>query len=52
MWPKRPRSRRSVSAEEVGDAAAFLCSDLARGITGETLYVDAGYHSVGMTLPE
>ncbi|MGH8224826.1 MAG: enoyl-ACP reductase FabI [Gammaproteobacteria bacterium] len=42
---------RSVSAEEVGDAAAFLCSDLARGITGETLYVDAGYHSVGMTLP-
>lgn len=43
---------RSVSAEEVGDAAAFLCSDLARGITGETLYVDAGYHSVGMTLPE
>lgn len=43
---------RSVSAEEVGDAAAFLCSDLARGITGETLYVDAGYHAVGMTLPE
>ncbi|MDN5864441.1 MAG: enoyl-ACP reductase [Gammaproteobacteria bacterium] len=43
---------RSVSAEEVGDAAAFLCSDLARGITGETLYVDAGYHAVGMTLPD
>ncbi len=43
---------RSVDAEEVGDAAAFLCSDLARGITGETLYVDAGYHSVGMTLPD
>jgi len=43
---------RSVSAEEVGDAAAFLCSDLARGITGETLYVDAGYRNVGMTLPE
>lgn len=42
---------RSVSAEEVGDAAAFLCSDLARGVTGETLYVDAGYHSVGMTFP-
>lgn len=41
---------RSVSAEEVGDAAAFLCSDLARGITGETLYVDAGYHTIGMTL--
>ncbi len=43
---------RSVTADEVGDAAAFLCSDLARGITGETLYVDAGYHSVGMTLPD
>ncbi|MGH8426555.1 MAG: enoyl-ACP reductase FabI [Gammaproteobacteria bacterium] len=43
---------RSVTAEEVGDAAAFLCSDLARGITGMTLYVDAGYHVVGMTLPE
>ncbi|MGH8272794.1 MAG: enoyl-ACP reductase FabI [Gammaproteobacteria bacterium] len=43
---------RSVSAEEVGDAAAFLCSNLARGITGETLYVDAGYHAVAMTLPK
>jgi enoyl-[acyl-carrier protein] reductase I len=41
-----------VTAEEVGDAAAFLCSDLARSITGVTLYVDAGYHAVGMTLPE
>lgn len=43
---------RSISADEVGDAAAFLCSGLARGITGETLYVDAGYHIVGMTFPE
>lgn len=43
---------RSVSAEEVGDAAAFLCSDLASGITGVTLYVDAGYHAVAMKLPE
>lgn len=43
---------RSVTAEEVGDAAAFLCSDLARGITGETLYVDAGYHAVAMTLTD
>jgi enoyl-[acyl-carrier protein] reductase I len=43
---------RSVSTEEVGDTAAFLCSDLARGITGETLYVDAGYHAVAMTLPD
>ncbi|HLF98515.1 MAG TPA: SDR family oxidoreductase, partial [Methylococcaceae bacterium] len=36
--------------EEVGNAAAFLCSDLASGITGEVLYVDAGYNIVG--LPE
>jgi enoyl-[acyl-carrier protein] reductase I len=40
--------RRNVSAQEVGQAAAFLCSDLASGITGEILYVDNGYHTVGM----
>ncbi|MES1943685.1 enoyl-ACP reductase [Salinisphaera sp. PC39] len=40
--------RRNVSIEDVGNAAAFLCSDLAAGITGETLYVDAGYHIMGM----
>lgn len=40
--------RRSVSAEEVGNTAAFLCSDLASGITGEVTYVDAGYSIVGM----
>ncbi len=36
--------RRNVSSKEVGDAGAFLCSDLAQGITGQVLYVDAGYH--------
>ncbi len=41
--------RRSVSIEDVGNAAAFLASPLASGITGETLYVDAGYHILGMT---
>ncbi len=40
--------RRNVTIEEVGNAAAFLCSDLASGITGEILYVDAGYSHVGM----
>ncbi len=40
--------RRSVTIEEVGNAAAFLCSDLASGITGEVTYVDAGYSIVGM----
>jgi len=41
--------RRSVSIDEVGNAAAFLCSDLASGITGEITYVDAGYNTLGMT---
>jgi enoyl-[acyl-carrier protein] reductase I len=43
--------RRNVSIEDVGNAAAFLCSDLAAGITGEVLYVDGGYHNVGMSFP-
>ena len=42
--------RRNVTIEDVGNAAAFLCSDLASGITGEVLYVDGGYHNLGMTL--
>ena len=41
--------RRSVNIDEVGNAAAFLCSDLASGITGEVTYVDAGYNILGMT---
>jgi len=41
--------RRSVSIEDVGNVAAFLCSDLAAGITGEVTYVDAGYNIVGMS---
>ena len=41
--------RRSVTIDEVGNAAAFLCSDLASGITGEVTYVDAGYNTLGMT---
>jgi enoyl-[acyl-carrier protein] reductase I len=41
--------RRTVTIEDVGNAAAFLCSDLASGITGEITYVDAGYNILGMT---
>jgi len=37
-----------LSAEEVGNVAAFLCSPLASGITATTVYVDKGYHSMGM----
>jgi enoyl-[acyl-carrier protein] reductase I len=38
--------QRNVTAEEVGNTAAFLCSNLASGITGEVVHVDAGYHAV------
>ena len=40
---------RGVTIEEVGNAAAFLCSDLASGITGEILYADGGFNSVGFS---
>jgi enoyl-[acyl-carrier protein] reductase I len=43
--------KRNVTIDDVGNAAAFLCSDLAAGISGEILYVDGGYHTVGMTFP-
>lgn len=42
--------RRNITIEDVGNAAAFLCSDLAAGITGEILYVDGGYNTIGMSL--
>lgn len=45
---ERAPLRRNVSAEEVGDVTAFLMSDLSRGLTGEVLHVDAGYHIIGM----
>lgn len=38
--------RKNITIEEVGNAAAFLCSDLASGITGEILHVDAGFNAV------
>jgi enoyl-[acyl-carrier protein] reductase I len=44
--------RRNVTLEDVGNAAAFLCSDLAAGITGEILYVDGGFNTVGMSFPQ
>jgi len=43
--------RRNVTLDDVGNSAAFLCSDLAAGITGEILYVDSGYSTVGMSFP-
>ncbi len=43
--------RRNVTQEDVGKAAAFLCSDMASGVTGEILYVDGGFSTVGMSFP-
>jgi enoyl-[acyl-carrier protein] reductase I len=40
--------KRNVTIDDVGNAAAFLCSDLAAGITGEVTYVDGGFNSVAM----
>ena len=42
---------QELGASEVGHAAAFLCSPLASGITGTTVYVDKGYHTMGRTVP-
>lgn len=44
--------RRTVTIDEVGETAAYLVSDMSRGMTGEILHVDAGYHVVGMKNPE
>ena len=41
-----------LTADEVGATAAFLCSPLASGITGSIVYVDKGYHAMGMGVPE
>jgi len=44
--------RRNVTIEQVGNVGAFLCSDLAAGITGENIYVDSGYNIVSMGVLE
>lgn len=48
-FAKNAPLRRNVTIEEVGNVAAFLCSDLASGITGEITYVDAGWNILGMS---
>ncbi len=45
---QRAPLRRNIEAAEVGDAAVFLLSPLSRGITGEVIFVDAGYHAMGL----
>ena len=48
VYQDRAPLRRNVDVAEVGEAAAFLLSGAARGITGEVLMVDAGFHVTGM----
>ena len=43
---------RELEASDVGNAAAFLCSPMAKAITGTTMYVDNGYHAMGMAVVE
>ncbi|HEU5013857.1 MAG TPA: enoyl-ACP reductase [Roseiflexaceae bacterium] len=44
--------RRNVTIEDVGKTAVWLCSDWASAVTSETIYVDAGFHNIGFSLPE
>ena len=48
IMEQRAPLRRNIEAGEVGHAAVFLCSPMASAITGEILFVDAGYHIAGM----
>ena len=48
---ERAPLRRNIDQKEVGQTALWLCSDLSSGVTGEVIYVDAGYHILGMPEP-
>lgn len=48
MTAQRSPLRRAITPQEVANTALFLCSDLASGITGEVIHVDAGYHAMGV----
>ncbi len=43
---------RNVTAEEVGNTAAYLASDLSKAVTADVHFVDAGYHAMGMTFDQ
>lgn len=47
MVEEKAPLRRNVDQEQVGDATLFFISDLSRGVTGEVLHVDSGYHIIG-----
>jgi enoyl-[acyl-carrier protein] reductase I len=44
--------RRNVTIDEVGNVAAFLCSDMASGVTGEIMYVDGGFNTTALGNPD
>ena len=48
VYEEKVPLRRTVTQGEVGDTAVFLLSPMARGITGENIHVDAGYHTMGL----
>jgi enoyl-[acyl-carrier protein] reductase I len=48
IYPERAPLRRNVETAEVAEAAAFLLSDAGKGVTGDVIYVDAGYHVTGV----
>ncbi len=48
IYEKRAPMKRNITASEVGDVGLFLASDLSKSMTGELLYVDAGYHITGV----
>ena len=51
-FPSLAPLRRNVTLEDIGGAATFLASDASAGVTGEIMYVDAGYNTVGLSLLE
>jgi enoyl-[acyl-carrier protein] reductase I len=48
LFTERAPIKEEFSAKDVGDLAVFLASDLSKAITGETIFVDNGYHAIGM----
>ena len=48
LHAERAPLRKAVELDEVGDTALFLVSSMSRGITGEVIYVDGGYHILGV----
>ncbi len=52
MFPDLAPLRRNVTREDVGNTSVYLSSDLSAGVTGETIYVDAGFNILGVPNPD